>query len=176
MQLVSYNSRNLSTNILNSQIGCKEVIAAVMAITSEEPLLRLLISKPKFLLIDNAVLVGLLNQLEEADQLANHFLAHPDYKEWVEKLYMLVQKYKIKVLLVSSAMQTADILSRTVADTETETEKDAIRAAKQAKVDFSKCTSHTSRSTECEICPGCNVFCQRKGNHSDCKFNIRNKA
>ena len=177
MRLVSYNSRNLSTNILNSQIGCKEVIAAVMAITSEEPLLRLLINKPKFLLIDNAVLVGLLNQLEEADQLANHFLAHPDYKEWVEKLYMLVHKYKIKVLLVSSALQMADILSRhSTEDTETETEKETRRKAQQAKVDFSKCTSHTSRSTECEICPGCNVFCQRKGNHSDCKFNIRNKA
>ena len=41
MKLVSYNSRKLSTNILNSQIGCKEVIAAVMAITAEEPILKL---------------------------------------------------------------------------------------------------------------------------------------
>jgi hypothetical protein len=153
------------------------VIAAVMAITSEEPLLKLLINKTKFLLIDNAVLVGLLNQLEDASLLANHFLAHPDYRDWVEKLYMLVRKYNIKVLLVSSALQLADSLSRTVGDKETETETETIRKAKLIpKVDFTKCTSHTSRSIECELCPGCRVFCQRKGNHSDCKFNIRNKG
>jgi hypothetical protein len=62
-------------------------------------------------LIDNAVLVGLLNQLEDAALLANHFLAHPDYRDWVEKLYMLVRKYNIKVLLVASAMQIADPFS-----------------------------------------------------------------
>ena len=120
MELVSYNSRGLNTNILNSQIGCKEVIAAVMAITYEEPVLKLLINKPKYLLIDNAVLVGLLNQLDDSTLLANHFLAHPDYKHWVEKLYMLVKKYNITVLLVSSAMQLADPLSRANPDTTTE--------------------------------------------------------
>ena len=173
MKLVSYNSRGLNTNILNSQIGCKEVIAAVMAITYEEPILKLLINKPKYLLIDNAVLVGLLNQLEDSTLLANHFLAHPDYREWVQKLYMLVKKYKITVLLVSSAMQLADSLSRTSPDETTETVKEV---KIKPKVDFTKCISHTSRSTECELCPGCHVFCQRRGNHSECKFNIKNKG
>ena len=173
MKLVSYNSRGLNTNILNSQIGCKEVIAAVMAITYEEPILKLLINKPKYLLIDNAVLVGLLNQLEDSTLLANHFLAHPDYRDWVQKLYMLVKKYKITVLLVSSAMQLADPLSRANPDTTTESVKEV---KIKPEIDFSKCTSHTSRSIECALCPGCHVFCQRKGNHSDCKFNIRNRA
>ena len=173
MELVSYNSRGLNTNILNSQIGCKEVIAAVMAITYEEPILKLLINKPKYLLIDNAVLVGLLNQLEDSTLLANHFLAHPDYRDWVQKLYMLVKKYKITVLLVSSAMQLADTLSRASPDETTETIKEV---KIKPKVDFTKCISHSSRSTECELCPGCHVFCQRKGNHSDCKFNIKNKG
>jgi len=173
MKLVSYNSRGLNTNILNSQIGCKEVIAAVMAITYEEPILKLLINKPKYLLIDNAVLVGLLNQLEDSTLLANDFLAHPDYREWVQKLYMLVKKYKITVLLVSSAMQLADSLSRTSPDETTETVKEV---KIKPKVDFTKCISHTSRSTECELCPGCHVFCQRRGNHSECKFNIKNKG
>ena len=91
MKLVSYHSRGLNTHILNSQIGCKEVIAAVMAVTYEEPILKLLINKPKYLLIDNSVLVGLLDQLEDATLLANHFLAHPDFRSWVEKLYILVK-------------------------------------------------------------------------------------
>ena len=92
MELVSYNSRGLNTNIINSQIGCKEVIAAVVAITYEEPVLKLLINKLKYLLIDNSVLVGLLEQLEDSSLLVNHFLAHPDYRSWFEKLYMLVKK------------------------------------------------------------------------------------
>ena len=92
-----------------------------MAITYEEPILKLLINKPKYLLIDNAVLVGLLNQLEDSTLLANHFLAHPDYRDWVQKLYMLVKKYKITVLLVSSAMQIADPLSRASSESATET-------------------------------------------------------
>ena len=112
MKLVSYHSRGLNTHILNSQIGCKEVIAAVMAVTYEEPILKLLIDKPRYLLIDNSVLVGLLEQLDDASLLANHFLAHPDFKSWVEKLYILVKRYRITVLLVSSEMQIADFLSR----------------------------------------------------------------
>ena len=113
-----------------------------MAITYEEPVLKLLINKPKYLLIDNAVLVGLLNQLDDSTLLANHFLAHPDYKHWVEKLYMLVKKYNITVLLVSSAMQLADSLSRVDPDITTESVKEV---KIKPKVDFSKCTSHTSR-------------------------------
>ena len=144
-----------------------------MAITAEEPILKLLINKPKYLLIDNAVLVRLLNQLEDSALLANHFLAHPDYRDWIKKLYMLGRKYKITVLLVSRAMQIADSLSRSDPDTTTESVKEV---KTKPEVDFIKCTSHTSRSTEREICPGCQVICQRKGNHSDCKFNIRNKG
>ena len=83
-----------------------------MAITLEEPLLSLLIDKPKYLLIDNSVLVGLLEQLEDSSHLVNHFLAHPDFRSWVEKLYILVKKCNITVLLVSSAMQMADPISR----------------------------------------------------------------
>ena len=169
MELVSYNSRGLNTNIINSQIGCKEVIAAVVAITYEEPVLKLLINMLKYLLIDNSVLVGLLEQLEDSSLLEYHFLAHPDYRSWVEILYMLVKKYNITVLLVSSEMQIADPLSRAAPNTTTE-------SVKEIKIDFNKCTSHTSRSTPCELCPGCNVFCQRKGNHSERKFNIKNKG
>ena len=169
MELVSYNSRGLNTYIINYQIGCQEVISAVVEITYEEPVLKLLINKPKYLLINNLVLVGLLEQLEDSSLLANHFLAHPDYRSWVEKLYMLVKKYNITVLLVSSEMHIADPLSKVTPNT-------TIESVKEIKIDFNKCTSHTSRSTPCELCPGCNVFRQRKGNHSECKFNIRNKG
>ena len=91
MRLIAHYSKKLETHIQNSQIRVKEVIAAVMALKFEEPLLKLLIDKHKFMLIDNSVLVGLLEQLEHSSHLANHFLAHPDFRSWVEKLYVLVK-------------------------------------------------------------------------------------
>ena len=66
-------------------------------------------------------------------------------------------------------MQNADPLSRTTPNT-------VIEPVKKVNIDLNKCISHNSYSTPCEVCPGCNVFCQRKGNHSDGKFNIRNKG
>ena len=80
MRLVAHYSKSLEKHIQNSQIGYKEVIAAVMALTFEEPLLRLLIDKPKYLFTDNTVLVGLLEQLEDSSHIANYFLAHPDFR------------------------------------------------------------------------------------------------
>ena len=89
------------------------------------------------------MLVGLLDQLEDATLLANHFLAHPDFRSWVEKLYILVKKYNITVLLVSSEMQIADPLSRATPNT-------IIEPVKKVSIDLNKCISHTSYSTQCE--------------------------
>ena len=65
MSLVKCYSKKLDDAIINSPIACKETIAAVIALTYKEQLLKIRREKPFYLLLDNNVFCNLLARLEE---------------------------------------------------------------------------------------------------------------
>ena len=158
LKLVKNHSSNLESNLLNLPISTKETMSAVRTLTQEEPLLKLLGNIKKFHTIDNSVLFGLLEQLMNSKQLANHFVAHPQFKEYVMRLHQLTTMYNITVLLVPSKQCLADVCTR---------------SNKPKDKGTATCKQIRGRPT-CEICPGCDHTCVNSTPHKDCPFNIRN--
>ena len=162
LRLMENYSCNLEDNLLNLPIATKECMSAVNTLTRKEPLLKLLGSNiPKYHVIDNSVLFGLMEQLLNAKQLTNHYMAHPQFKEYVLRLHQLCTIYNVNVLLVPSKQCLADVCTRT------ETEP---KVAKKTA-----CKKITGKP-ECELCPGCEITCINSTAHKECKFNIRNAS
>ena len=118
LRLLRNYSCNLENNLLNLPIATKECMAAVKALTLEEPLLKLLGNIQKYHTIDNSVLFGLWEQLLNSRQLANHFIAHPQFRDYVMRLHQLTTMYNITILLVPSKLCMADVCTRTDEQTE----------------------------------------------------------
>ena len=167
--LVRNYSCNLETNLMNLPIATKECMSAVKTLTMEEPLLKLLRSKKIYHTIDNSVLFGLLEQLQKSKELANHFLAHTQFRDWVLRLHQLTTLYNITVLLVPSKLCMADVCTRS-GEAETEDKK---QAKKEDKIHCKQIQEKTPRNT-CAMCPICKTACHNTAAHSNCPYNIRN--
>ena len=150
LSLIRSYSCHLKDNIKNAPIAAKECLAATQAIISEEKTLQYAKGKPIYLVIDNSVLFSLLEQMKTTAELENHFFAHPQLKEKVTDLYLLMIKHNITLLTVASKLQIADVLTRV------------------------PCERATSKNEDCKLCPGCKTTCHIAPNHQKCKFNIRN--
>ena len=159
LQCMKNYSSNLEENLLNLPIATKEVMSAAKALTLEEPLLKLLGNIPKYHTIDNSVLFGLLEQLQNSKQLANHFVAHPQFRDYVLRLHQLTTMYNITVLLVPSKLCLADVCTRS--DEQTKKTKRPSCKLIQGK-------------PSCKLCPGCQITCVNSISHKGCPYNIRN--
>ena len=166
LQLVKNYSCNLEPNLLNLPIATKECMSAVKTLTMEEPLLKLLRNRKIYHTIDNSVLFGLLEQLQNSKELANHFLAHTQFRDWVMRLHQLTTLYNITVLLVPSKLCLADVCTR----------KNDTIPANHNKGKASPEMKHSDKNPKslCTMCSTCNVACQNTSAHSNCLYNIRN--
>ena len=159
LKLVKNYSCNLEDNLLNLPIASKETMAAVKTLTLEEPLLKILRPKKVYHVIDNSVLFGLLEQLQTSKELANHFVTHTQFRDWVLRLHQITTLYNVTMLLVPSKLCFADICTRT--------EKPAVKET--------TCRATTTKpKTECNICPICKITCTNSASHKNCPYNIRN--
>ena len=169
LQLVRNYSCNLEENLLNLPIATKETMSAVKTLTLEEPLLKLVRGKNIYHTIDNSVLFGLLEQLQNSKELANHFLAHTQFRDWVMRLHQLTTLYNITVLLVPSKCCVADVCTRSGEENQTKQTK------KRAKIKVScKQIQEKAAKSTCSLCSVCNIACQNTSAHRNCIFNIRN--
>ena len=170
LQLVRNYSCNLEENLLNLPIATKETMSAVKTLTLEEPLLKLVRGKSIYHTIDNSVLFGLLEQLQNSKELANHFLAHTQFRDWVMRLHQLTTLYNITVLLVPSKCCIADVCTRSGEENQIkQTKKKAKIFCKQIQEKAAK-----SPKSTCSLCPVCNIACHNTVAHKSCIFNIRN--
>ena len=165
--LVRNYSCNLEDNLLNLPIASKETMSACKTLVLEEPLLKLVRGKKIYHIIDNSVLFGLLEQLQNSKELANHFLAHTQLRDWVMRLHQLTTLYNITILLVPSKCCIADVCTRSG-------EESQIPQAKNAKGVACNHIQEKPEKTTCSVCPICNIACHKTSAHRNCTFNIRN--
>ena len=163
LHLVSNYSAQLPDNLLNSPIIAKECAAAVKAADHLEEILKLTASIPKYLLLDNANLFQYLTKLERTNQLAAHYMAHPNLKEWILRLYEVTHIYNIQIRLITSKYCMADHLSRI---------KHKTQNNPVANTNLGCPTEKRSRTLECQLCPGCQRTCTITQAHKGCKFSI----
>ena len=166
LHLVRNYSCNLEENLLNLPIATKETMSAVKTLTMEEPLLKLVRQKKIYHTIDNSVLFGLLEQLQNSKELANHFMAHTQFRDWVLRLHQLTTLYNITVLLVPSKLCMADICTRSGETSQMKDRKEKNTTSEGAE-------QKTQKST-CTLCKVCKVACHNTTAHRNCLYNIRN--
>lgn len=170
LQLVRNYSCNLEPHLRHMPIASKECMSAVKALTMEEPLLKLMRSKKIYHTIDNSVLFGLLEQLQNSKELANHFLAHTAFRDWVLRLHQLTTLYNVTVLLVPSKLCMADVCTRG----NDPTKRKKVKGTDGQEKDNETGTETPEPKSNCKICTICNIACQNTSAHSNCPYNIQN--
>jgi len=160
LHLVTNYSAQLPTHIRNCPIVTKECAAALSAVEHLEEILKLTATIPKYLLLDNANLFQYLTSLHQTNQLGPHFLAHPNLKKWIIRLYEVTQIYNMEIRLITSKLCMADYLSRLNPDKQNEPKKKT------------ECPQPPNKKATCDLCPGCNQMCQKAHAHKDCQFSI----
>ena len=150
-----FHSARLPTYCLNQTILLKETISAVVCLSSETALLKMLPSEcQKLLILDSKPLFDILTKLLNNGALDQFFVAHPSVPLWLMRLYQLTLSYGIQILLCPTKLHPpADFLTR----------KDE---------GITPCES-TSGKADCRICPGCSSHCIKSSPHAGCPFSIQ---
>ena len=79
----------------------KEILSAVMCLSQEVTLLKLL-PKPcqRILILDSKPLFDILNKIKAKGELEQAYVAHPSLHLWILRLHHLTVFYNVQVLLM----------------------------------------------------------------------------
>ena len=149
-----FHSVRLPAHVSNQTILLKETISAVLCLSSETAILKLLPTGcQKILILDSKPLFDIMTKLLHNGGLDQFFIAHTSIPLWLTRLYQLTLLYGIKILLCPTKLHPpADFLTR----------KD---------VGQTLCQSVTGKG-KCQLCSGCNAHCIRVNAHAGCPYSI----
>ena len=149
---LKFYSVRLPQFCLNASILCKEVLAAVMSLSQDVTLLKMLPKTcQRILILDARPLFDILNKLAARGELDQAYIAHPSLPLWLMRLHHLTLFYNIQVFLMPTKKHPpSDWLTRKVGG---------------------PCVSHTAKG-ECQLCPGCSLHCVRSTSHAGCPHSI----